>query len=127
MPILGVVENMSGLDVAIDKIKFFETSNNQRVDVTSKVLESIQHVLPNMNAVVAQTEVYHGSKGGAATMAEDLGVPLLGKIPLDPLLSKASDAGQSVLDISDQACSYVALKDVIQKLLKTVGCNDNGY
>ena len=45
--------------------------------------------------VVASTDVFHPSGGGAAAMAADMGVPFLGRVPLDAALSRAAEEGRS--------------------------------
>ncbi|GAB4823469.1 hypothetical protein N2152v2_010515 [Parachlorella kessleri] len=54
-------------------------------------------------AVSAVTEVFHASGGGAERMAQDMGVPFLGRVPLDPALSRAAEEGRSVFDDPQQA------------------------
>lgn len=39
--------------------------------------------------VIIETEVFHTSSGGAEAMASKMSVPYLGKIPLDPSLSRS--------------------------------------
>ena len=45
--------------------------------------------------VIASTDVFHPTGGGAAAMAADMGVPFLGRIPLDAALSRAGEEGRS--------------------------------
>lgn len=42
--------------------------------------------------------VYLFGKGGGERLARDQGVPFLGSIPIDPLLSKCCDSGQSIFE-----------------------------
>lgn len=48
--------------------------------------------------VIAATDVFHTSGGGAAAMAADMGVPFLGRVPLDAALSRAGEEGRSAFD-----------------------------
>lgn len=59
MPLLGVVENMSGF------------------------------VCPNCHELVNLFKA-----GGGETMAKEMGVPFLGRIPIDPAVAEASDEGR---------------------------------
>ena len=53
--------------------------------------------------IIATTDVFHPSGGGAAAMAADMGVPFLGRVPLDAALSRAAEEGRSAFatDASD--------------------------
>ena len=126
LPILGVVENMAMLEAPVGGFKFINCTGGQQIDVTSQVLEAIRAAVPSMGGLVAQMEVYHASRGGAATMTKELGVPLLGRIPLDPQLSKAAEEGKSVLETAAESGSAVALKQVFKRILDTIVCPPNG-
>ncbi len=63
-------------------------------------LHAIPHVVFFLQNCVAQTEVFHASKGGAEQMAKDMQVPFLGRVPLDPLLSRAAEEGRSAFGTS---------------------------
>lgn len=63
-------------------------------------LHAIPHVVFFLQNCVAQTEVFHASKGGAEQMAKDMQVPFLGRVPLDPLLSRAAEEGRSAFGSS---------------------------
>lgn len=52
-------------------------------------------------------EVYLFGKGGGEKLARESGVPYLGGIPADPLLSEYSDAGKSVFHTEDSAARHV--------------------
>ena len=45
-----------------------------------------------------ETEVFYTNSGGARSMAEKMDVPYLGRIPLDPSLSRQALAGDFVLE-----------------------------
>ncbi|KAL3136006.1 cytosolic Fe-S cluster assembly factor nbp35 [Trebouxia sp. C0010 RCD-2024] len=93
IPVLGVVENMSGLSQQLDKFRFFSPGpDGSQQDVTEQVM---QHLPAELQNCIAQTEVFHASKGGAQLMAKDMQVPFLGRVPLDPLLSRAAEEGRS--------------------------------
>ena len=50
----------------------------------------------NMSYLVGSGDELFGSGGGAA-LAEEIGVPLLGRIPLDPALREAADRGEPLV------------------------------
>src|SRR5947209_1548940 len=54
--------------------------------------------------------------GGGDRLAEELGVPLLGRIPLDPALREAGDAGEPIVESdpgSDSARAIVSVAEAI--------------
>jgi ATP-binding protein involved in chromosome partitioning len=69
-------------------------------------------VVENMSGEVFGT-------GGGAELADELGVPLLGSVPLDPLLREQGDLGAPVVGAHPEAeCSQaiVGIADAIEKL-----------
>ena len=63
-------------------------------------------------------EVFHPSGGGAQQMAKSMGVPFLGRVPLDPHLSRAAERGESAFEGSGaKASSSIALSGIIETLL----------
>ncbi|KAL0357365.1 UNVERIFIED_CONTAM: Cytosolic Fe-S cluster assembly factor NBP35 [Sesamum calycinum] len=89
LQVLGVVENMSAM----------------------------REKCPEMLNLIAFSEVFDSSAGGGVKMCMDMGVPFLGKVPLDPQLCKAAEEGRSCFDDSKCQISAPALKTIIEKLL----------
>lgn len=50
--------------------------------------------------------------GGGAKLAQELGVPLLGRIPLDPKLSEAGDKGGSIFEMDPKASSVRVFEEI---------------
>lgn len=118
IPVLGVVENMSGLRQPVTGLKFTKTSDTGDVsDVTESTLNYIKANAPELLSLVVCTEVFDSSGGGAAKMCAEMDVPFLGKVPMDPQLCRAAEEGRSCF--TDQKCSVSAssLKRIIEKLL----------
>ncbi|KAF7819463.1 Cytosolic Fe-S cluster assembly factor NBP35 [Senna tora] len=119
--VLGVVENMSGLCQRITDFKFMKmTDTGDQSDVTEKVREYLEKS-PEMMNLIAFSEVFDSSGGGAAKMCNEMGVPFLGKVPLDPQLCKAAEGGQSCFVDKDCGVSASALKKIIEKLMESNG------
>jgi ATP-binding protein involved in chromosome partitioning len=78
----------------------------------------ITGVVENMSWLVgAGTEIF-GSGGGQA-LADEIGAPLLGRVPLDPSLREAGDAGTPVLEAapdSEAALAIAAIADELARL-----------
>ena len=75
-----------------------------REDVTARVMALLQRELglstPDgpelLERLVVCTDVFEGSGGGAERMCREMGVPLLGRIPMDPALGRAAEGGKSI-------------------------------
>jgi ATP-binding protein involved in chromosome partitioning len=65
-------------------------------------------VVENMSYLVGSGEELFGS-GGGERLAVEIGVPLLGKIPLDPVLREAADAGVPVLEAAPDSAAAGAV------------------
>ena len=82
IPILGIVENMSGF------------------------------VCPSCKG---ESEIFIPSTGGAQAMADELGIELLGKLPLDPRIGMTCDRGMSFLDEFPESPATVAYLDIVDR------------
>ncbi|KAG2452735.1 hypothetical protein HYH02_002965 [Chlamydomonas schloesseri] len=113
LPVLGVVENMAGLVLPAERAAFSavrassstsqqEQQQEEEEDVTAAVQALLAERFPGVQLRL-RAEVFREG-GGAARMCADMGVPLLGRLPLDPGLGAAADAGRSVLpEAKDEA------------------------
>lgn len=78
-------------------------------------------VVENMSAFVCD----HGDSyalfgsGGGAELADDIGVPLLASVPLEPALASGGDNGDPVV-LSGQGPSAVALRDLVAQIAEQV-------
>ncbi|KAF7824611.1 cytosolic Fe-S cluster assembly factor NBP35-like [Senna tora] len=91
--VLGVVENMSGLRQPITDLKFMKMTKYRGSDRCVRVRK----------------------------MCNEMGLPFLGKVPLDPRLCKATEKGQSCFVDKDSGVSASALKKIIEKLMESNG------
>ncbi|KAJ3184540.1 cytosolic Fe-S cluster assembly factor nbp35 [Geranomyces variabilis] len=83
-----------------------------------KVGVPIIGVVENMAGFVCpsckhKSEIFAPTTGGAVKMCEDVGVPFLGSIPIDPRIGKSCDLGESYLDMYPGEAAYTAYMDVI--------------
>ncbi|HEU5040409.1 MAG TPA: Mrp/NBP35 family ATP-binding protein [Gemmatimonadales bacterium] len=62
------------------------------------------------------------SSGGGRRLAEELGVPLLGSVPLQPQLAELADSGQPIVVAQPASPAAAALRAIAEELLqKTAG------
>jgi len=81
IPVIGVVENMSGF------------------------------VCPSCKK---ETKIFFPTTGGAERMANEMGVPFLGKVPLDPRIARACDEGKFYLGEYPDSEATTALRKVFE-------------
>ncbi|KAK9684128.1 hypothetical protein RND81_10G188200 [Saponaria officinalis] len=115
--VLGVVENMSGLSQPLTNVRFLNpTETGEQKDVTEWALQYIREKAPELLNLVTYSEIFDSSGGGAAKMCLEMGIPFLGKVPLDPQLGKAAENGRSCFEDKNCTVSAPALKSIVEKL-----------
>ena len=69
-------------------------------DVTARVMAALRSAFPeageDLSGLLAHSEIFDLSRGGAERMCKEMGVRLLGRVPIDPALGRAAEAGCSV-------------------------------
>lgn len=78
-------------------------------------------VIENMSHFFGQ---YPFGKGGGARLAAELDTQLLGEVPLDPLLCRCADAGESIFDSEEKSESIEIFYDIAKKLMAMGGQED---
>jgi ATP-binding protein involved in chromosome partitioning len=80
-------------------------------------------VVENMSYLVGSGQAIFG-EGGGQTLAEAIGAPLLGRIPLDPALREAADAGDPIVFRDPEAESsgaVLALAEAVVAIPRELG------
>ena len=86
--------------------------------MAEKVGMRIVGVVENMSYLVGTGQEIFGA-GGGERLAEEIGAPLLGRIPLDPALREAADAGMPVLEAAPEAEATAALTALAERVQGT--------
>jgi ATP-binding protein involved in chromosome partitioning len=76
--------------------------------MAEKVGMRVSGVVENMSYLVGTGLEIFGS-GGGQRLADETGTPLLGSVPLDPVLREAADAGTPVREVAPESESAVAI------------------
>jgi len=79
-------------------------------------------VIENMAGFTTESGEHHEifGSGGGETLSHDLGVPLLGSVPIDPFVASGGDTGQPVVAVhpdSPAAIEIVSVADRITQIL----------
>ena len=72
----------------------------------------------NMSWLAGTGQELFGS-GGGQRLAQEIGVPLLGKVPLDPVLRESADEGMTVLETAPESEAAHAITTLAEVLLGT--------
>jgi len=56
------------------------------------------------------------SSGGGQRLADELGVPLLGSVPLQPGLAELADAGRPIVEAEPESAAATSLRSVAESL-----------
>ena len=75
-------------------------------------------VVENMSWLVGSGQELFGA-GGGERLAAELGVPLLGRIPLDPVLREAADEGEPGREAAPDAEGVAAIDELAASLQGT--------
>lgn len=132
VPVLGIVENMSGLQMRVSDLSFFrenpngnsENGTNSSSDCTSDVLSLLREKCPEVLSMIAATDVFPTSGTGPKGMADKFNVPYLGKLPLDPNLLKSCEDGVSFVDTYPSSPATSPLNSVVDKLILALPVED---
>jgi Mrp family chromosome partitioning ATPase len=90
----------------------------REIDFCNKVGIRVLGLVENMSGFVCpncktESQIFSPSTGGAKKLAEDMGVELLGAVPLDPRIGMSADCGVSFLDRYPDSPASTAYLDII--------------
>jgi ATP-binding protein involved in chromosome partitioning len=77
----------------------------------------ITGVVENMSWLVGTGQEIFGA-GGGERLAAEVGAPLLGRVPLDPVLREAADAGVPVLEAAPESEAAQAIAGIAEAVLR---------
>lgn len=93
----------------------------KQINFCKRVGINIIGVVENMSGFVCpkctkETQIFFPATGGGEKMAEEMAVPFLGRIPLDPRIAQSCDEGQSfILEFPDSPAA-VAYRSIIASI-----------
>jgi Mrp family chromosome partitioning ATPase len=98
----------------------------KEIDFCRKVGIPILGLVENMSGFVCpkcttESEIFKPTTGGAEAMGKELGIEMLGKIPLDPRIGMTCDQGLSFLDEWPDSPATTAYLDIVQRIRELLG------
>ena len=127
LSIVGFLKE-SGIDGAILLTTPQEVSLQdvrKEISFCRKMSVPILGIVENMAGFVCpachgRSDIFYPSTGGAKALCEELDIPFLGSIPLDPRIGKCCDLGESFVDEHPDSPASAAYLDVIDKIRTVV-------
>jgi ATP-binding protein involved in chromosome partitioning len=124
LTIAQLAPNLRGAVIVTTPQEVATLETSKAVRFVEKLDIPVIGVVENMSGMVCphcQTEIDVFGKGGGKKMADDLGVPFLGSIPLDIEMRQAGDAGRpAVIRRGDDDPTWKAVNEVMENLIKRV-------
>lgn len=119
----------SGIDGAVVVTTPQETSLldvRKEIDFCRKAGIRILGLAENMSGYVCTSckhvnRVFRPTTGGGRRLAEDMGIPFLGAVPLDPRIGIACDYGESYFDSFPDSPACLAFMDVVKGVAEQLG------
>ena len=129
--VLGVVENMKYLDVRLDQVQFVQRGKQPAgagppQDVTGRVRAALEAQGLSLADLGVRATVLPASGGGAARLAEQMGVRVLGSIPLVPEVSLACEKGEALADLPGDSPAKAALRLIVDRVVAATGGTREG-
>lgn len=95
----------------------------KEINFCRKVNIPIIGIVENMTTFVCpkcktETAIFPPTTGGGQQLATDFGIPLIGRLPLDPRIARACDNGENFLTEEPDSPATVAYKSVAQKIVE---------
>jgi Mrp family chromosome partitioning ATPase len=93
----------------------------KEIDFCRKAGITVLGLVENMSGYVCQkcsheVQIFRPSNGGGRALAEEMGLPFLGSVPLDPRIGMACDYAESYFDSFPDSPACKALKGVVKNL-----------
>ncbi|CEJ85090.1 Putative Cytosolic Fe-S cluster assembly factor nbp35 [[Torrubiella] hemipterigena] len=98
----------------------------KEIDFCKKAGIRILGLAENMSSFVCpkctgESQIFKASTGGGKALAEEMGIPFLGSVPLDPRIGMACDYGESYFDSFPDSPACIAFKGVVRALGAQLG------
>ncbi|KAG6910032.1 cytosolic Fe-S cluster assembly factor nbp35 [Tephrocybe rancida] len=115
----GAVVITTPQEVAIQDVR-------REIDFCRKVGIRVLGLVENMSGFVCpgcktESQIFKPTTGGAKKLASDMGIELLGSVPLDPRIGKSADYGVSFLDEYPDSPATTAYLDIIDRIKDILG------
>jgi len=93
----------------------------KEINFCKKVNIPVMGLIENMSYLMCpkcglSSAIFPSIRGGVSGAAEEMDVPFLGSIPLDPLIGRCCDTGKSYLEASSNSPAAVVYRNVASSI-----------
>ncbi len=117
LPVLGIVENMSRLEISVRDLTFLRKIGDDKQDVTEDALGMLRDKCPEVLDLIACANAFPPSGDGPQGMSSRYNVPYLGKIPLDPNLLKSCEEGLCFVQAFPNSAAVSAVNKIADSII----------
>jgi Mrp family chromosome partitioning ATPase len=128
IPVIGVVENMASISLSFADA--FKGERGVRITgpegpLSATVVASLMEKCPELAAYSISTPLFDTVGGdNPSSMAAAFGVPYLGRVPMDPNMTRACEEGVSFLSSYPTSAAAPAFKSLVDQIV--AACGDGG-
>jgi len=127
LPVLGIVENMSRLEISFRDLTFLKKIRNDggddsKQDVTEDILKLLREKCPELLDLdlIASANAFPPSGDGPEGMSLRYNVPYMGKIPLDPNLLKSCEEGLCFVQAFPHSAAVSAVNSIADSIVRAL-------
>jgi len=129
LTVMQSIPNIAGVVIVTIPSEVSQLVVKKAVTFTGQLKAPVLGIVENMSGFVCPkcgTETSIFTTGGGQKIAEEMGVPFLGKIPLDPRICEDSDTGTPFIVQHSDSPSAVAFREIVAKIMKTIEGKEAG-
>jgi Mrp family chromosome partitioning ATPase len=124
LSVAHLIKNVSGSIIVTTPQEVALLDSRKAVNFSRLLKVPVLGIVENMSGMVCphcggQIDLF--KVGGGEKAATDLGVPFLGRIPIDPRVVENCDSGQPFMKDSAESEVKQAFSEIIEKVLQTLG------
>jgi ATP-binding protein involved in chromosome partitioning len=119
LTVMQSIPNITGVVIVTIPSEVSQLVVKKAVTFTAQLKAPILGIVENMSGFVCPkcgTEISIFRTGGGQKIAEELRVPFLGKIPIDPRICEDSDTGTPFIVQHPDSLSAVAFREIVAKI-----------
>ncbi|TAJ44954.1 Mrp/NBP35 family ATP-binding protein [Methanofollis fontis] len=123
LTIVQLAPNIEGAVIVTTPQEVSTMDSKKAANFVEKLDLPVLGVIENMSGLICPDcgkEIEIFGKGGGEKAAQELGVPFLGAIPIDPEVRKAGDEGRPFINLRADSPSWKAIDTVMENLVKLV-------